>query len=797
MTKVDFPTVIQMSASIETIVEGETPHSPFPTPSQIPDTSRQASTYPLHAQVHQVQDASRVHRRNNSDERTVRRVGDPRSSASTIYKGSFNNSPRGSGNLPTAAGSAPLSRGTSVGDDINLDDLLQTADLDLEDYGLDETRDGFFDASFFKPLSRGDEEEEQLLRDAEGRVPTYEQTSLFPRTFIRRQWHEIRDVFQTLTTTRAGIKLKKSFLAVFIAYILCLVPAIMQWLGRYSYIMVLSTIINHPGRTIGAQIDGTFFTIAGTATGLGWGSIALAISDSTSIARGGYGGILVIFLIMFVATIAFLRSYYIRMYQFVLCAGISVAYTCLADTSESIRWRKLFEYAIPFLFGQVICLLICCCVFPDAGARLLTESFHEAFGVMLQGFVLPHKDSRSLHKQLASTFVNLSQAYRDLVLDISITQFRPSDVKQLRNLMQGVIRSILSFKSETRLFDTFEDPETREIHDGSSTINVHLRSRNNIIDGEIVYTTTLNETVVDIDTRRDRPSIRRTDTEERAVRLVAKSLAEPTAELLSSTRLALARCDAALRNMSGSRSFFNPFYELSTDLMAPLARLQKAIYTYDEAEENLMQSDALPETYSTHHDVVALFLFVHPVRLGAASVEALLLKVKEMQEQRPGWRLYLPYYPLAKSLQRSNAQVRHDRGGLTAGYYFRSQSQLARTMKGMANRYKPQPRHEAQKDDEDNPGYVFSRSETIGKFVEEEDVALDRDSQATRSQRLRYKLWLIMHRGQGFETRFAFKVVLTTSLLSIPAWLPQSRDWWNLNESWWAVVMVWVMSDPR
>jgi hypothetical protein len=100
---------------------------------------------------------------------------------------------------------------------------------------------------------------------------------------------------------------------------------------------------------------------------------------------------------------------------------------------------------------------------------------------------------------------------------------------------------------------------------------------------------------------------------------------------------------------------------------------------YDEEEESLMENPELPPTYSNHPEVVELFLFVHPIRQAATPVEALLVKVMEMQQRRRGWRLYLPSYPFTKALQRTNAQVRHDRGGVTAGYYFHSQSQLART----------------------------------------------------------------------------------------------------------------------
>jgi hypothetical protein len=143
----------------------------------------------------------------------------------------------------------------------------------------------------------------------------------------------------------------------------------------------------------------------------------------------------------------------------------------------------------------------------------------------------------------------------------------------------------------------------------------------------------------------------------------------------------LSSCDAVLLGMSGYRKYLGPPASVSTDVVGALTQLRKTMIKYDEEEESLMENPDLPPTYSNHPEVVELFLFVHPIRQAATPVEALLVKVMEMQQRRQGWRLYLPSYPLAKALQRTNAQVRHDRGGVTAGYYFHSQSQLARTSK--------------------------------------------------------------------------------------------------------------------
>lgn len=67
----------------------------------------------------------------------------------------------------------------------------------------------------------------------------------------------------------------------------------------------------------------------------------------------------------------------------------------------------------------------------------------------------------------------------------------------------------------------------------------------------------------------------------------------------------------------------------------------------------------------------------------------------------------------------------------------------------------------------------------------------------SKRSKLGYKIWLILHRLQGFESKYAVKVCLLTALLAVPAWLEQSSGWWNETESWWAVVMAWLMVHPR
>jgi hypothetical protein len=76
------------------------------------------------------------------------------------------------------------------------------------------------------------------------------------------------------------------------------------------------------------------------------------------------------------------------------------------------------------------------------------------------------------------------------------------------------------------------------------------------------------------------------------------------------------------------------------------------------------------------------------------------------------------------------------------------------------------------------------------------EADIDGDPKSKRGN-LGYKIWRILHRLQGFESKYAFKVVLLTALLSIPGYLTNTRKWWNEYDAWWAVSMAWIMSHPR
>lgn len=375
-------------------------------------------------------------------------------------------------------------------------------------------------------------------------------------------------------------------------------------------------------------------------------------------------------------------------------------------------------------------------------------ALRDALRVIQDGLALPRDDSPTLRRRLAWQFVNVSQAVRDFTIEMTFSRFDPEDLRASRNLIQGVIRSILAIRPDTTLFD---DP------------NAFTVDR-------------IEVSTPDVSGRRDA----------KAMYLICSSLQAPTRMLIDAMTQCMRQAEHAVMTIGGQSSG-----DIPGDLSESLEILRIAKQVFDSADAELIAHPDLPSRYAKSPDVVELFLFVHPVRQSVEKVESLVVKLLQMQENSQRWRIRAPSYPFKKAFMRTNPQVRHDRGGLTAGFYFRSQRQLDRTMADLrSTAYIPAARHEHAGDDP-------NQLPVLGEYQQEQEMAFGMKPNVSSTTRFRYQLWEALHRLQGFESRFAFKVTLVTTLVSIPAWLNQSRGWWNDSESWWAVVTVWVMMHPR
>jgi hypothetical protein len=242
---------------------------------------------------------------------------------------------------------------------------------------------------------------------------------------------------------------------------------------------------------------------------------------------------------------------------------------------------------------------------------------------------------------------------------VTLSLFNPNDVLALRNLLQAVVRSLLAMRPEPTADGSGPAAPEQERPDprASSVFAALLQS-----------TVLATPAVSDV---KPGPLLTKVDSKERAVRLVRYQLDEPTRRLLRCMTVGLQSGHAVLMDMSGYRRYLGPPDDVGTDVAGALVGLRKAMIKFDEAEASLLDGSEL--STAVVPEVVELFAYSRPTRQAATAVEAALVKINEMQQRRPRRpRIYLPSYPWAKALNRTNPQVRHDRGGLTAASYYKS-----------------------------------------------------------------------------------------------------------------------------
>lgn len=387
---------------------------------------------------------------------------------------------------------------------------------------------------------------------------------------------------------------------------------------------------------------------------------------------------------------------------------------------------------------------------------IISVALHNALISALEGLRLPREPSSEMRRNLNMQLVNLSEAFRDMQMELTISRWVPSDIAQLRNTLQATIRDLMAIDPAPVLFEAVS-PLVPSSPLGSSR------------DDDIGHI------AIDIDTPINERIDPLSEVQLSALELVKKTLGGPARELIDAMNQSLAACDVKLMDIGGYRMLSNSSHIIcSTSIQATHQRLNASMTAFDEADISLIDHPLLPRTYSKHPDLVQIFLFAHPLRQTAGSVEALVKKVIEMTSSPKATevKICLPSYPWRKSLYRTNPQVRHDRGGVTANYYFRSKEEVDRLLdSGTAQS------HSAS---------AMNLDRTTGFSA----IGLEHTT-------TRYRVWGVIHRLQGFEARFAIKFTAVTALLSLPVWLDGSKIWYNHNASWWAVITAWFMMHPR
>lgn len=333
--------------------------------------------------------------------------------------------------------------------------------------------------------------------------------------------------------------------------------------------------------------------------------------------------------------------------------------------------------------------------------------------------------------------------------------------------MQAVIRALLSMETESALFS--------ETDDGHVPIVVEATQMSSSSSSSNDLTNVTNDKPPEL--------VKEVD----VTRIVIKKLAKPTKEILACMNQGLQASQATLMDLSGYRQYLGPPRDVSSEIAPVQIRMRTAKAIFDGVESELLESGQLPPASMNDSAVVQLFIFARHLRETATTIENLMGKVCSMHQYSNWPKIHPPSYPLHKAIHFVNPQVTHDRGGATAGSYHVTFLEIARALESIKCReYKPLEKYDDH----------VSETELRAELSHLTDPGAPPDMDIKKNK-LSYRIWKILHLMQGYESRYAFKVVLVTSLLSVPSYLSWDKVWWDEYEAWWAVTMSWLLIHAR
>ncbi|ODQ64853.1 hypothetical protein NADFUDRAFT_4077, partial [Nadsonia fulvescens var. elongata DSM 6958] len=650
-----------------------------------------------------------------------------------------------------ATPTVPVSLRTTLSQS-RLSELVSKFNEDLDSYGLEELREGFFDAIFIPPVRNKFRKRSSLAEESNSILSKNKKNWLKNFSYILQIiFADILELLRDIMQTNNGITLTKSFLAYFASFIICVIPASIHFLGPYCYLAPLSVLLHHSGRTSGSQLEITLTSIIGILFGLGWGSLALFVGSSTELARNNFGAIHAVSILIAVIISSWVRASFIRLHHLLLSFSLAIVFVETVDSAPIVDWRITWNFGIPYLFGILICLIINLAIFPDFSHHSVYENLHGAIEdcklSLIDCMDGAEGDKELINERiqvrLNKRTINMTEFFRSFCNEITISTFKANEVKLIRNYIQVAISRIRAIPVPTVLFKPLPtESDDGTVKPGSESLYVGKHS-----------------------------SIS-------PITIVKRFFETPTRDVLYAMVHLLESCDSFIAySCHGKQIVMDKSKNENCEIN------HKSMF---------LNSDENTQSLLSTQEVLDIFLFIYYTKQTTKSFIKLSRQLVILSQHRRRWNTNLPYYPIMRALRRSTRQIIHDRGGETASYYYRTKREVDETFVRVYNlntsKYAPKNGH--------------SNSKGAGKFYVNSAIDhMDFSEKVYQTDSLRYRTWKALHRLQGYESRFSIKASIITLMLCLPAWISNKGDvktyWYDEYESWWAAIFALLILHPR
>ncbi|CCH41840.1 putative membrane protein [Wickerhamomyces ciferrii] len=665
---------------------------------------------------------------------------------------------------------------------------------EIERFDLEELRNGYFDPLYVKPenVISSSPDHNTDHTNKEGKKSSFKDSII---THLKKSFNEYK---------QHKIVLFKFFLAYFISIILCLIDKPGDWFGIYRVFLPISTLINHPVHSIGAQIEITALSIAGLALGLGWSSLALYISTATQPTRNRQGGIIAGSLFIGIFFMGWFKAYFIRFYYMFLASGFVLVFLSanLDLSTSTINWKDTWNIGIPYLFGLLVSLFVSLVVFPDVGHTKIMESILDSTK-SIKDLIIAYKEAKEddpnrhenlakLQKQLTYKTLILSENFREYLSEIKLSVFNDEDLKRMRNHLNFAIGPLRAVPTSTNIYFN----QKLDIVSSSDNTKVHTSQDVSGLGTAMVsgIATPLPRSTAPSNFLQNSQK----DNKQFYKSIVNSSFNEPLYKLLSQMIVNLSTIESTLRKFGRLKDAPNDLTkeQALSELQDSAALLKKRVWQLDAAYRKFSKSDNFCRDLLSEVSVIDMFLFLRYSRQSATMLISFSDIIENSCKNVKGWRIYGYNYPWRRSLRRLPKQCLRDQGADSIFYYFETKLDVDDAFERIYNLNTSRLKNEAGQ-------YQSSESHPLASNEEDEKTrtirAIDHNdfNYHSTSNPLRYKLWKLSRRVADTETKYAFKVAFMITFLSLPGWLFESYEWYFEYNCFWAPLLAYFFLSPR
>ncbi|KAH3680618.1 hypothetical protein WICPIJ_008189 [Wickerhamomyces pijperi] len=657
---------------------------------------------------------------------------------------------------------------------------------EIEDLGLTELRDGFFDPIYNKPRRVNrlcnldyDQDHDDLFKKSQTTNNKSWVTSLTDQISENFQHYKLNYLIVSKFTI--------SFL---ITLILSVIKPVSDWFGPYVTFMPMTTLIVHPVHSIGVQCEITIQSILGLALGLGWSSVTLWLSTVSEPVRLHPGGILFGGLSIGLSCMAWIKGAYVRFYYLFLYSGFVLIFTLaggvdlrqIHDRDGGVNWRRCWDIGIPCLFGLLISLFVSSVYFPLRGDENLMRVLLETTGSvrdLLKEFCTDEQSVEGnaervteLQKQMVDKTLELAEIFREFLTFMKFSKYSDEDLKSIRNYLNFIVGPLRVIPTPLKIrWRAQGENEYKNSSVSQGNSQPITRSNSGIF--------------TPIPRQHFSPDQYHLKNESNYLKVMDEYFNVPLFQLVHTMIGSIDQLEKSLKKGKSKEG------EPAADLEQIKTQLQSRISKIDSAYKKFTRSEYFIKDLLKNESIINIFLFLRYTRQSAVQLVNLIELVTQiLQNKSNTLSFYWPNYPLKRSLRRLSKQCLQDQGSDSVYHYFETKLDVDDAFEKIYNLNTSTNQSELKQ-----PSTTESPESTTNQPIH----AIDHNDFNIHSTTnpLRLKLWRAIKLINTIETKYSVKVTFGIIFLLLPAWLFESTSWFVQYHCFWAALMFYFLLSPK